>query len=116
MYERYKKLLDEKNLKNADVSRGANVSNMTLSDWKNGKTIPKTDTLRKIAEFLEVSVDYFFGSENYQIDNENHTWDYIVCDKDKDMQLIIELMKNKEAKNELMQFARFLAYQNGISK
>ena len=32
MYNHYQKLLDEKKLKNADVARGANVSNMTLSE------------------------------------------------------------------------------------
>lgn len=58
MYEIYQKLLDIKHLKNSDVSRGTGVSNMTLSDWKNGKTTPKTETMQKIADFLEVSVDY----------------------------------------------------------
>lgn len=65
MYEIYQRLLDEKGLKNSDVSRGANVSNMTLSDWKHGKTTPKTDTMKKIADFLGVSVDYLMhGNEN----------------------------------------------------
>lgn len=112
MYMRYQKLLDEKGLKNADVSRGAKVSNMTLSDWKNGKTVPKTDTLKKICSFLDVSIDYLLGSENYVMDKETNTWEYVV--KDKDMELIIELMKNDSAKQELMQFARFLAYEKGI--
>ena len=58
MYEIYQKLLDEKKLKNSDVSRATGISNMTLSDWKRGKTKPKTDTMQKIANFLEVSVDY----------------------------------------------------------
>ena len=47
MYEHYQKLLDEKGLKNADVSRATGVSNMTLSDWKRGKTNPKTETMQK---------------------------------------------------------------------
>ena len=63
MYEIYQKLLDEKGLKNSDVSRGAKVSNMTLSDWKHGKTIPKTETMIKIANYLDVSVDYLTGKE-----------------------------------------------------
>ena len=65
MYEIYQRLLDEKGLKNSDVSRGTGVSNMTLSDWKRGKTTPKTDTMQKIADFLGVSVDYIMtGKEN----------------------------------------------------
>ena len=58
MYEIYQRLLDEKGLKNADVSRGTGISNMTLSDWKNGKSTPKADKMQKIADFLDVSVDY----------------------------------------------------------
>ena len=63
MYEIYQKLLDEKKLKNSDVSRATGISNMTLSDWKRGKTKPKTDTMKKIANFLGVSLDYLMGNE-----------------------------------------------------
>ena len=93
MYERYKKLLDEKGLKNSDVSRGTGISNMTLSDWKNGKTVPKTSTMKKIAEFLDVSVDY------------------LTCGKEvnnKEMARIdIELSKQDvETKNYMLKFAK----------
>ena len=65
MYERYKKLLDEKGLKNSDVSRGTGVSNMTLSDWKNGKSKPKTENIVKIANFLDTTVEYLtVGKDN----------------------------------------------------
>lgn len=58
MYNIYQELLDQKGLKNADVARGAKVSNMILSDWKNGKTKPSANSLQKIADFLDVSMDY----------------------------------------------------------
>ena len=58
MYEIYQRLLDEKGLKNADVARATGISNMTLSDWKRGKSVPKTDKMQKIAEFLNVTEDY----------------------------------------------------------
>ena len=58
MYEIYQRLLDDKGIKNADVSRGTGISNMTLSDWKNGKTTPKQDKLLKIADYFGVSLDY----------------------------------------------------------
>lgn len=64
MYEVYQRLLDEKGLKNADVARATGISNMTLSDWKRGKSVPKSDKMRKIAEYLNVSVDYLMtGTE-----------------------------------------------------
>ena len=64
MYEYYQKLLDEKGLKNADVARATGISNMTLSDWKRGKSVPKSDKMRKIAEYLNVSVDYLMTGKD----------------------------------------------------
>ena len=40
------------------MARATGISNMTLSDWKRGKSVPKSDKMRKIAEYLNVSVDY----------------------------------------------------------
>lgn len=54
MYEYYQKLLDEKGLKNADVSRATGISNMTLSDWKRGKSEPKLKICRKLLIFWEL--------------------------------------------------------------
>ena len=77
MYEIYQRLLDEKGLKNADVARATGISNMTLSDWKRGKSVPKSDKMRKIAEYLNVSADYLmtgketeFTAEMAEIDLE----------------------------------------------
>lgn len=61
MYSIYQKLLDEKGLKNADVARATGISNMTLSDWKKGKSTPKQDKLTKISDFLGVTVDFLMG-------------------------------------------------------
>lgn len=65
MYEIYQKLLDEKGLKNADVARATGISNMTLSDWKQGKSTPKADKLQKIADFLGISVNYLMNGVEY---------------------------------------------------
>lgn len=69
MYSIYQKLLDEKGLKNADVSRATKISNMTLSDWKNGKSTPKQDKLLKIADFLGVSVEYLMTGKEPLIES-----------------------------------------------
>ncbi|WP_347995397.1 helix-turn-helix transcriptional regulator [uncultured Eubacterium sp.] len=61
MYKIYQKLLDEKGLKNADVSRATGISNMTLSDWKRGKSTPKQDKIEQIAMFLGVDSKYLRG-------------------------------------------------------
>lgn len=52
------KITRRTSLKNADVARATGISNMTLSDWKNGKSKPKMDKLKLIADFFNVPIDY----------------------------------------------------------
>jgi transcriptional regulator with XRE-family HTH domain len=42
------------------VAKKLNVSSATVTKWKNG-TIPNGETLIKIADFLDCSVDYLLG-------------------------------------------------------
>ncbi len=44
------------------VAKDTGISNSTLTDWKYGRSVPKADKLRKIAEYFDVSINYFFDS------------------------------------------------------
>ena len=87
MYEIYQRILDEKGLKNADVARATGISNMTLSDWKRGKSVPKSDKMRKIAEYLNVSVDYLMTGKDME---------FTVEMADKDSELLFMEKRIKE--------------------
>ena len=54
------KLCEEKNIKPNAVAKTIGVSNATCTKWKNG-TIPNGETLLKLADYLNVSVDYLLG-------------------------------------------------------
>lgn len=41
------------------VAKDLGFSSTVFSDWKSGKSMPKTDKLLKIASYFGVSVDYF---------------------------------------------------------
>lgn len=71
MYEIYQRLLNEKGIRNADVSRATGISNMTLSDWKNGKTTPKQENLLKIADYFGVSLDYLVTGSDKKYSSED---------------------------------------------
>lgn len=58
-YEKYCKLRDSKNLKDANVAQATGIGKSTFSDWKSGRSEPKNDKLQKIADFLGVSINYF---------------------------------------------------------
>jgi transcriptional regulator with XRE-family HTH domain len=107
MYDIYKKLLDEKKLKNADVSRATGISNMTLSDWKRGVSQPKMDKMQKIADYLEVSVDYLMTGEEKE--NKIPIFEY-----SSDIMELIKLYSqlNKEQKDAILNMMRSFALNN----
>ena len=64
MYEIFQKLPNEKGVKTSDVARATGISNMTFSDWKRGKCVPKIDKLQKIADYFGVTVEYIMTGKN----------------------------------------------------
>ena len=78
MYEIYCKIRDLKGLKDADVVRATGITKSTFSDWKSGRSNPKTDKLSKIADFLGVSVEYLRTG----IEDEDH---YYINEETRDM-------------------------------
>ncbi len=54
---RLKQILREKKLKQLFVSKALNTSPVTFSNWVTGKSMPSVETLIRLAEFLDVSLD-----------------------------------------------------------
>lgn len=61
MYERFESLLKRDNVKVSDVCKATGIRNSTMTDWKKGRTTPKADKLKLIADFFHVPVDYFYS-------------------------------------------------------
>lgn len=62
MYDKYAEIRDKLHLTDFKVSQGAGVSRSTLSEWKNGKHVPNVENLKKIADYLGVPLDSFYGT------------------------------------------------------
>jgi len=58
-YEEFERLCREKGVSAYRVAKDTGVSTSTLSSWKKGKYIPKSDKLSKIADYFEVDVERF---------------------------------------------------------
>lgn len=71
MYEIFAKLLDERNLKAADVCKGTGLPSSLFSEWKRGKSTPKADKLKKIADYFGVSVDYLMTGKEESEEKKN---------------------------------------------
>lgn len=95
MYEIYCKLRDEKGYKDSDIARITGITKSTFSDWKSGRSCPKNDKLQKIAEALDVTVDYLTtGNRGPGEESELNTRDK--RDIAKDLDRIMGEIKNEE--------------------
>lgn len=59
-YDRFVEMCKIKRMSPAAVARDIGLSNSSTTTWKRG-SIPKGDTLQKLADYFEVSVDYLLG-------------------------------------------------------
>ena len=62
-YDKFAKLCDEKNISPSRAGLSIGVSKTSVMRWKNNGVIPKLDTLNKLADYFDVSVDYLLGNE-----------------------------------------------------
>lgn len=57
-------LLEEKHIQQKDLSDFLGLSKNTITGWKSGNCTSYMKHLPKIAEFLNVSVEYLLGNDN----------------------------------------------------
>lgn len=88
IYERYCMLRDERGLKDATVASIANIGKSTFSDWKSGRSIPKNEKLVKIANALEVSLDFLMTGEEKECREKYYL-------NDETAEMVQTLFKNK---------------------
>lgn len=50
-------ILNEKHISRTELSKKMNAAYTTVTDWINGKTIPRNTRLKKLAQILNVSID-----------------------------------------------------------
>jgi len=57
-WERILELLEENNLRQADLARGVQIREATITAWKQNGNLPAGDIAVKLADFFNVSTDY----------------------------------------------------------
>ncbi len=60
-WKRFYELCISKNTKPNPVAKDIGISSGVVTKWKNGTTIPNGETLIKIADYLDCSIDYLLG-------------------------------------------------------
>ena len=59
MYEQFEKLCEERGVTAYKVAKATGISTATLSNWKAGRSTPKTDKLQLIADYFDVPLETF---------------------------------------------------------
>ena len=62
-YQRFEALLKSHGTSVYRLAKATGISNSTFTDWKNGRSTPKADKLKLIADYFSVPVDYLIGSD-----------------------------------------------------
>ena len=60
-YEKYERLKEAKGVSNYQVSKDTGIAEATLSEWKNGKYVPKIESLKTLAKYFKVTWTELIG-------------------------------------------------------
>lgn len=59
MYKKYVALRDKKGVTDYRVSVDTGIPKSTFSEWKSGRSAPKVDKLKKLADYFGKPIEYF---------------------------------------------------------
>ena len=96
---RLREVRNEKNITQIRLSIAAEVSQETISAYESGKALPSAETLIKIADFLDVSIDYLLERTDNPLVNSSI--------KDEDNEIIsIYHSLDKNQKEDVLTYAK----------
>ncbi|MCH4891214.1 helix-turn-helix transcriptional regulator [Acidaminobacter sp. JC074] len=100
---RLKMLRKEKGLTQQEFGDIFHLNKSSISKYENGSQMPEADTLEKIADFFDVTVDFLFGRSEIRKTNDLHialnTVSTEGLDED-DIEMVKGLIKNLKKKNQ----------------
>lgn len=59
LYKKIKALLDKSNKTSYQISKDTGISQTAFSNWKSGRSEPNLESLKKLADYFNVSIEYF---------------------------------------------------------
>ena len=96
MYEVFEQLLQKYGITAYKVSKETGITQSTLSDWKRGRSTPKTDNMKKIADYFGVSVEYLMTGKEEPKEKEITLTPKDERDIAKDLNSIMEKLRSGE--------------------
>lgn len=69
MYEKFEALIKDRDITPYRVSKDTGIPTSTLSDWKNGRSNPKADKLKILADYFGVDIKDLLWKESDEMEN-----------------------------------------------
>ncbi|MCI8283803.1 MAG: helix-turn-helix transcriptional regulator [Firmicutes bacterium] len=66
MYKKFAELLEKNQKTSYQVSKDTGIAENIFSYWKNGRSKPKVDKLKILADYFGVSIEYFLEDDMSQ--------------------------------------------------
>lgn len=63
LYRKFADLLEKNNVSAYRVAKDTGISPVVFSDWKTGKSRPKADKIKILADYFGVSIEYFLQED-----------------------------------------------------
>ena len=60
MYEKFEKLLTERQVTAYQVAKATGITSSTFYEWRDGRYEPKVEKIKKIADYFGVPLTYFY--------------------------------------------------------
>ena len=96
MYSIFEELCKTNNITPYKVGKETGIATSTLSDWKNGKSTPKQNKLKIIADYFKVSLEYLMTGK-----------DTATTFSDENAHLIAKIRADKKLADALQKYFEF---------
>lgn len=102
--ERLKELRKKKQLTQKELAEEIGVKQNSYSDWENGKSEPNVDTILKLSQTLNTSVDYLLGAVNFDSKNIPTKEEYNSFTDEQIIQFKSDMSKQAKLGNRLLTY------------
>lgn len=111
---RLKKLRRDMNLTQAELSLRLSISRSSLSLYEINKREPDCETINKIADFFEVSLDYLYGRSSDAFNSKTRIMDISASLTEKEKQLLEIFGKIKDETLQEKIITKLEGYVDGL--
>ena len=104
-----RKLRESRDLTQEELGRIAGVSSMAVSQWENGRAVPRMGAIQRMADYFNIPKSEIMGDERGEVAYENMS-------QDEHELLALYRSMSSDMKRTLLETARNFAALKGVGK